>query len=112
MSHYSKEQGDALIEACARAAHEAILAVKAVRRVHLLPWDRLPEEEREKLKHDAAHALDEIATADEEGATIEAYDKAVTAFGARAKLTPTRANLFLSVVAAVKKTLDDELPQT
>jgi hypothetical protein len=111
MSHYSPKQADAVLEACARAAHEATLAVERTHGVPLYPWEQLPPIEREKLKHSAAVALDELASADVAGGTPEAADKAVEIFGARVRLEPARANLFLSVVAAVKTTLDQEVAE-
>ena len=99
---YSEEQASDVLEACARAKHEATLAVELVRGVFLRPWEDLPAAEHDKLRRDAALALDLLVEADRLGADAAAADRAVEEFAKRTGTTVARANLAVSVIAAVK----------
>ncbi len=72
-------------------------------------WRELPEASRSLNRGSAALVLDLLAKADENGATAESYDWVVADFARVTGLSQTTANLFVSVVAAVKATLDKEM---
>jgi|SRR5579883_848895 len=109
MSNYDEDQATAVLEACGRAAHEAWAAVRAAQGDPQPGWHELPEASRNLNRGSAALVLDLLAKADDNGATAESADWVVADFARVTGLSQTTANLFVSVVAAVKATLDKEM---
>lgn len=105
---YTADQASGVIEACARAAYEASASVEGASGIAVEPWGVLADERRREIRRLVAVALDLLDGVEE--ATSESADRVVEQFAFLAKRSPTRANLFVSVVAAVRTTIDDEQP--
>jgi|SRR5271155_593545 len=106
---YTEEQSSDVLEACARASWEAELAVDFAQGHFLHPWEKLDEDHKGKLKLRAALALDILVVADHEGGDVVAADRAVEEYMKQIGVDEVRATLVMSVIAAVKATLDAEI---
>lgn len=108
---FSERQAAAVIAAVTRSVFEAEQAVNTGLGQIPREWGYVGEAEREALRYQACVVMDVLTRFDREGAGPAEIEKAIASYARQRDIPITRANLMISVAAAVLKTLVDELPE-